>query len=74
MPFIAKVVTTAEWGSRPPDSENFPFPRTIPRYVVVHHTNNQNPPNDPSRGTIEGAIQLARNIQKFHMDDNPWAD
>jgi hypothetical protein len=74
MPFTAKVVTTAAWGARPPESGRFPFQRTIPRYVIVHHTDNQNPPNDPSRGTIEGAIQFARNIQKFHMDGNRWSD
>lgn len=74
MPFTAKVVTTAAWGARPPASGRFPFGRTIPRYVIVHHTNNQNPPNDSSRGTSEGAMQLARNIQKDHMDVNGWAD
>ena len=74
MPFTAKVVTTAAWGARPPKYGTFPFSRTIPRYVIVHHTDNQNPPNDPSTGTIEGAIQFARNIQKFHMDDNDWSD
>ena len=74
MPFTAKVVTTAAWGARPPAPGRFPFPRTIPRYVLVHHTDNQNPPNDPSRGTSEGAMQLARNIQKFHMDVKGWSD
>jgi len=74
MPFTAKVVTAAAWGARPPKSGSFPFDRTIPRYVVVHHTDNQNPPNDPSRGTSEGAMQLARNIQNYHMDVNRWSD
>jgi hypothetical protein len=74
MPFTAKVVTTAAWGARPPISGRFPFGRTTPRYVIVHHTDNQNPPNDPSRGTSEGAMQLARNIQNYHMDKNRWSD
>lgn len=74
MPFTAKVVTAAEWGARSPREGTFPFQRTIPRYVIVHHTNNQNPPNDSSKGTIEGALRLARNIQRFHMDDNLWSD
>jgi len=74
MPFTAKVVTTAEWGARPPKAGRFPFDRTNPRYVVVHHTNNQNPPNDSSRDTSEGAMQLARNIQNYHMDKNGWSD
>lgn len=71
MPFTAKVTTTAEWGARPAQAT---FSRTIPRYVIVHHTDNQNPPDDPSQGTIEGAVRFARNIQKFHMDNNGWSD
>lgn len=72
MPFTAKVITTAEWGAKPP--RNAPFTRTIPRYVIVHHTDNQNPPDDPSQGVIEGSTRFARNIQKFHMGDNDWSD
>lgn len=71
MPFTAKVVTTAEWGARPAKAS---FSRTIPRYVIVHHTDNQNPPKDSSQGTIEGATRFARDIQKFHMDGNRWSD
>lgn len=71
MPFTAKVITASEWGARPARAT---FSRTAPRYVVVHHTDNLNPPNDPSRRTLEGAVRLARNIQKFHMDDNGWSD
>ena len=74
MPFTAKVVTAAEWGARPPEPGTFPFQRTIPRYVIVHHTDNPNPPNDASRGTIEGALRLARNIQTSHMDERGWSD
>lgn len=74
MPFTAKVVTAEAWGARPPKSGTFPFQKTIPRYVIVHHTNNQNPPNDTSKGTLEGAIKLAQNIQNFHMDDRDWSD
>jgi hypothetical protein len=71
MPFTAKVVTAAEWGARP---ARISFARTVPRYVIVHNTDNPNPPNDASKGTIEGALRLARNIQMFHMDDNLWSD
>ena len=74
MPFTAKVVTAAEWGARPPKSGTFPFERTIPHYVIVHNTENPNPPNDASRGTIEGALRLARTIQQDHMDHNLWSD
>lgn len=71
MAFTAKVITTAEWGARPVGTT---FTRTAPRYVVIHHTDNQNPPDDPSQRTIEGSLQFARDIQKFHMDDNGWSD
>jgi len=74
MPFTAKVITTAAWGARNPKPGTFPFDRTIPRYVIVHHTDNQNPPNDPSSGTPEGGVRFARSIQKSHMDDNGWSD
>jgi hypothetical protein len=74
MPFTAKVITTDEWGARNPNVGTFPFKTTFPRYVIVHHTDNSNPPNDPSRGAIEGAIRLAQNIQKFHMDERGWSD
>lgn len=74
MPFTAKVITTAEWGARNAKSGAFHFDRTIPRYVIVHHTDNKNPPNNPSKSAIEGATQFARDIQKFHMDKNGWSD
>lgn len=74
MRFTATVKTTSEWGARSPKAGTFPFRKTVPRYVIVHHTDNQNPPHDPSQGTIEGAIRFARNIQKFHMDKRGWSD
>lgn len=70
MPFTAQVMSTDEWGARPAG----PFSRTVPRYIVVHHTDNKNPPNDPSKGTLEGAKQFARDIQRFHMDSRGWSD
>jgi hypothetical protein len=74
MPFTAKVITTAEWGAKPPKSGTFPFRKTFPRYIVIHHTTNQNPPNDSSKGTLQGGIRLAKNIQSGHMNDNGWSD
>lgn len=70
MAFTARVITTSEWGANPAG----PFSKTIPLYVVIHHTDNNNPPNDPSKGKIEGAKQLARDIQEFHMNSNGWSD
>jgi hypothetical protein len=74
MPFTAKVVPVSEWGARSPKEGTFPFQKTIPQYVIVHNTDTPNPHNDLSRGTLEGAISLARNIQEFHMDRNHWSD
>lgn len=74
MPFTAKVITTSEWGARAPKAGAFPFKKTVPLYVIVHNTENPNPPNDPSGGTLEGALNFARNIQDCHMDENGWSD
>lgn len=74
MPFTATVIASSAWGAKSPKPGTFPFKKTVPRYVIVHHTDNQNPPNDPSKGTMQGAIRFARNIQKFHMDTNGWSD
>jgi hypothetical protein len=70
MPFTAKVITTGEWGAKPAG----PFALTIPKFIVIHHTANHNPPNDPSKGKLDGAKQLARDIQTFHMQSNGWSD
>jgi Putative peptidoglycan binding domain/N-acetylmuramoyl-L-alanine amidase len=70
MSFTAQVVTTDKWGAR----QAGPFSKTVPRYIVIHHTDNKNPPNDPSKGTKEGAKQLAQDIQRFHMDSRGWSD
>jgi len=70
MPFTAKVITTNEWGSKPAG----PFDKTVPKFIVIHNTDNQNPPNDVSKRTVEGGKQLALQIQKDHMDSNGWSD
>jgi hypothetical protein len=70
MPFTASVITTKEWGANPP--RNAPFQRTVPKYVVIHHTFK---PKNSSGGTIEGAKQTARDIQASHMGPrNFWSD
>ncbi|MDJ0660965.1 MAG: N-acetylmuramoyl-L-alanine amidase [Crocosphaera sp.] len=77
MTFTAKVITTSEWGANAPKAGTFPFRRTIPQYVIVHHTAHKadpNPPNDSSKGTIEGAMDLAKTFQNSHMNVNGWSD
>jgi N-acetyl-anhydromuramyl-L-alanine amidase AmpD len=74
MAFTAKVVTAEKWGAKPPKEGQFPFKKTVPLYVIVHNTEHPNPPKDASKGTLEGAITLAQNIQYAHMDDNGWSD
>lgn len=71
MPFTANVISAANWGARPPKET---AEETIPKYVIIHHTNTPNPPNAASKGSLEGSKQLARNIQNFHMDTNGWND
>ncbi|MFN6563394.1 MAG: N-acetylmuramoyl-L-alanine amidase [Nostoc sp. ChiSLP01] len=70
MPFTAKVITTKEWGATSTGS----FEKTVPKFIVIHNTDHQNPPNDFSKRTVEGGKKLARNIQKDHMDGNGWSD
>lgn len=70
MPFTASVITTKEWGADPP--HNAPFRRTVPRYVVIHHTFI---PSNSSGATIEGAMKTAKQIQDYHMGpENYWSD
>ncbi|MBC1262362.1 N-acetylmuramoyl-L-alanine amidase [Synechococcus sp. BSF8S] len=70
MPFTAKVISAAEWGASSP--LNAPFDRTIPKYVVIHHTFK---PRNASQGTLDGAKKAARQIQAFHMGpQRGWSD
>lgn len=71
MGFSATVITASQWGAQPP--KNAPFELTTPRYIIIHHTDNQNPPNDPSRRTRAGAMTFARAIQKDHFSRG-WSD
>lgn len=70
MPFSAKVITTNEWGAKSAG----PFDKTFPKFIVIHNTDSGNPPNNVSKGTVEGGKQYARQIQKDHMDTNGWSD
>lgn len=71
MSFTASVISAKEWGARPPKQWS---PETRPQYIVIHHTATPNPPNDLSKGTLEGAKNFARSLQKAHMDGFGWAD
>lgn len=72
MPFTASVLPADQWSARPP--RNAPFPRTTPRFVVIHHTATPNPPAELSKSTLDGSKAFARRIQGWHMDDNGWSD
>ncbi|MEL6319832.1 MAG: peptidoglycan recognition family protein [Cyanobacteria bacterium J06626_14] len=65
-----RVIPTREWGA----TVRGPFSRTSPRYIVIHHTADRNPPRDPSRGTEDGAKLLARRTQRTHINSNGWSD
>lgn len=71
MAFTASVISAKEWGARAP--KQWPE-ETRPQYVVIHHTDMPNPPKDLSRGTVDGAKQLARSIQGAHMGEFGWND
>lgn len=71
MPFTASVISAKEWGARPP--KQWPE-QTRPQYIVIHHTDTPNPPKDLSRGTSAGAKELARSIQRAHMNEFGWND
>ena len=71
MAFTASVISAKEWGARAP--KQWPE-ETRPQYVVIHHTDMPNPPRDLSRGTVDGAKQLARSIQGAHMGEFGWND
>jgi peptidoglycan hydrolase-like protein with peptidoglycan-binding domain len=71
MPFTASVISAKEWGAKPPKEW---FEQTRPQYVIIHHTATPNPPNDVSKGTLTGAKDFAKSIQKAHMDGFGWSD
>jgi len=70
MPFTAKVIPTTEWNAKAPLNA---FALRTPKYVIVHHTTDQNPPTNPSRSTQDGAIKLAQRIQRDHFGRG-WSD
>lgn len=72
MGFSATVIGCDEWGAAAPKVPA--FERTRPRWVVVHHTAHANPPGDPSQRTRDGAMGLAREIQRDHMENHGWYD
>ena len=59
-----KVKTTDKWGAFPVAAS--PFPRTNPKFIVIHNTADPNPPSDRSKGTENGAKQLAIDTQEYH--------
>lgn len=71
MSFTASVISAKDWGARPPKQWS---EITRPQYVVIHHTATPNSPNDVSDGTLAGAKNFAKSIQKAHMDGFGWVD
>lgn len=61
--FGVKVITAESWGAIPKG----PFARTQPQFIVIHHTDSNNPPNHSSRGGLDGCKQFARSIQLSHL-------
>ena len=72
MGFTASVISCDEWDAKP--AKVAAFKRTTPRWIVVHHADYPNPPDDHSKRTREGAMELAREIQRDHMSRPGWLD
>lgn len=68
---VQQVIPTQEWGAESPRET---FERTTPLYIVIHHSDQRNPPHDFSQGTEEGAKQWARSLQKDHFYGRGWPD
>lgn len=71
MPFTASVISAQEWGARPP--KKWPA-ETVPKYVIIHHTDTPNSPSDISKATVDGAKRFAKSVQNTHMDVFGWDD
>ncbi|MBD1806700.1 N-acetylmuramoyl-L-alanine amidase [Microcoleus sp. FACHB-SPT15] len=71
MSFTASVITAKDWGAKPPKQWS---EITRPQYIIIHHTATPNPPNDASKGTLTGAKEFAKSVQKAHMDGFGWVD
>ncbi|MGW1676127.1 peptidoglycan recognition protein family protein [Saccharopolyspora sp. NPDC002376] len=64
-----EILSTSEWEAREPSSPVQVLDQR-PVKIVVHHTASANS-EDTSQ---EHAMELARQIQEFHMDSNGWLD
>ncbi len=66
------IFTTSDWGAAPPKLSHFPE-RTV-QGIVVHNTEDRN--REPLSGEAElaTASEMARRIQRSHMQDRHWAD
>ena len=60
-----RVVKTKDWGAMAVSAATFPL--TNPKFIVIHHTDSQNPPGHSSGTDSNKANAFARNIQKDHM-------
>lgn len=64
-----EIIDTAAWGARAP--ARLPeVRRRRPNLIVVHHTAGSNAEDY----SAEHAIDLARGIQRHHMDTQGWSD
>jgi len=73
---FSKVIERSAWNATPPTSRFEIVDR--PKYIVIHHTDHT---TNPSKETLQGAEDLAKDIQTYHMsntpdprDDKPWSD
>jgi hypothetical protein len=78
---LDEVISTKDWQAESVSAGL--FPRTNPKYIVIHHTahgkpalmgSDINPPKDTSGGIEAGAKKLAQKFQHDHIDGNRWSD
>jgi N-acetylmuramoyl-L-alanine amidase len=66
---VPRVYTRKEWGAVKPD-QPISVLGHAPDHIIVHHTASPNATDT----SLAHALQLSRDIQKFHMDTRKWGD
>lgn len=72
-PQSPRIYACQEWGARP--ARRRAFPASGAEGIVIHHTAGPNiTPSSRAVEEIDRTFDLARQIQRHHMDRNGWAD
>jgi hypothetical protein len=66
------ILTTSDWGALPSKLNH--FPESNAKGIVVHNTENQNREPLSDDAEFSAASEVARRIQRSHMEQRHWAD